>query len=96
LFADSGFASCLDAASGRELWRERIDGKFFSSPVSNGEAIYICDRDGQLWTFSKSKFEVLGKFDLGGAVCATPALALGAMYVRTAGELLCLGPPRAK
>jgi len=96
LFADGGFASCLEAGSGRELWRERVEGKFFSSPVSNGKAIYICDREGRLWTFSKEKFEVLGSFDLGAPVCATPALALGAMYVRTAEELICLGPEGPK
>lgn len=96
LFADSGFASCLNADSGEELWRERIDGKFFSSPVSNGKAIYICDREGRLWTFSKTKFAVLGGFDLGASVCATPALARGAMFVRTADELICLGKPTGK
>ncbi|MGK0155651.1 MAG: outer membrane protein assembly factor BamB, partial [Neolewinella sp.] len=93
LFADSGFASCLDAESGKQLWRERIDGKFFSSPVSNGDAIYIGDRDGKLWTFSKTKFEVLGSFDLGSPINATPALARGAMFVRTAGELIRLQNP---
>lgn len=90
LFADSGFASCLDADSGDQLWRERIDGKFYSSPVSNGDAIYIGDRDGKLWTFSTTKFEVLGSFDLGSPINATPALARGAMFVRTAGELIRL------
>lgn len=96
LFADSGFASCLDADSGEGLWRERIDGKFFSSPVSNGQAIYICDREGRLWTFSKTRFEVLGSFDLGAPVCATPALAHGAMFVRTADELICLAKSAPK
>ena len=90
LFADGGFASCIDAASGEELWRQRIDGKFFSSPVSNGKAIYLGDREGQLWTFSTTKFEVLGKFDLGAPICATPALARGALFVRTAEELIRL------
>lgn len=90
LFADSGFASCFEAKDGRELWRKRIDGKFFSSPVSNGKAIYLGDREGRLWTFSTSKFEVLGHFDLGSPICATPALARGAMFVRTADQLLRL------
>jgi outer membrane protein assembly factor BamB len=90
LFADSGFASCLEAADGKQLWRERIDGKFFSSPVSNGDAIYIGDREGKLWTFSREKFEVIGSFDLGSPINATPALARGAMFVRTAGELIRL------
>lgn len=92
LFSDSGFASCVDAATGDELWRERTGSKFFSSPVTNGEVIYIADREGRLLTYSKAGFEVLGTFDLGAPVFATPALARGAMFVRTAEELWCLGP----
>jgi hypothetical protein len=33
---------------------------------------------------------VLGKFDLGAPICATPALARGALFVRTAEELIRL------
>jgi outer membrane protein assembly factor BamB len=96
LFADGGFFSCVDAATGREHWRERVDGKFFSSPVSNGKAIYIGDQQGRLWTYSKSGCEVLGCLDLGAAIFATPAIARNAMFVRTTDELICIAKRAAK
>ncbi len=92
LFADGGFCSCVDAETGEVRWRERTEHRFFSSPVTNGRAIYIGDREGQLLSFALDRHEVLGTLDLGAAICATPALARGRMFVRTADELVCLGP----
>src|SRR5262249_19835908 len=34
LVDDEGFGTCFDAASGKELWRERIGGRFHASPVA--------------------------------------------------------------
>lgn len=91
LFADGGFCSCVDADSGAVRWRERTDHRFFSSPVSNGRAIYLGDREGRLLSFALDRHEVLGSVDLGAPIFATPALARGRMFVRTAEELVCLG-----
>lgn len=93
LVSEAGFATSLDAASGAVVWRERLDGSFFSSPVGNGETLWIADREGTLFSLaSGERFEVLGTFALGAPVFATPALARDAMYVRTARELIRLGP----
>ena len=43
-------------------------------------------------SFAIDRHEVLGTLDLGAAICATPALARGRMFVRTADELVCIGP----
>ena len=92
LFTDGGVVRCLKAESGDEVWRERLDGSFFSSPVSNGKAIYIVGRDGTLFSIKSGKaFKLLGSFDLGAKAYATPAIARGVMYVRTFKELICLG-----
>ena len=92
LFTDGGVVRCLKAESGDEVWRERLDGSFFSSPVSNGKAIYIVGRDGTLFSIKSGKaFKLLGSFDLGAKAYATPAIAPGVMYVRTFKELICLG-----
>ena len=90
LFSDSGFCSGIDAASGERLWRERTEHRFFSSPVTNGRAIYIGDREGHLLSFAFGRHERLSDLDLGAPICATPALARGCMFVRTARELICL------
>lgn len=91
LFADSGFCSCIDADSGEQLWRERSEHRFFSSPVTSGTAIYIGDREGHLLSYAIGRHERLSALDLGAPILATPALARGRMYVRTAEQLVCLG-----
>jgi outer membrane protein assembly factor BamB len=94
LISEAGFATSLDAASGEVVWRERLDGAFFSSPVGNGKVLWIADREGTLFSLAAGeRFEVLGTLALGASVLATPALAADALYVRTARELIRLGPP---
>jgi outer membrane protein assembly factor BamB len=96
MFSDGGFATCLEAETGEVVWRKRLDGTFFSSPVSNGEVVFIADRDGILYSLAKGdRFELLGTFDLGEPVVATPAIARGVMYVRTSDHLICLGKPES-
>lgn len=97
LFADGGIASCLDAMTGDVVWRERLEGTFFSSPVSDGEVVVIADREGRLWSLAVgASFRLLGDLDLGEPVFATPAIARGALYVRTSESLIRLsGAKRA-
>lgn len=92
LWADAGHYSCIEADSGEELWRERIEEHFFSSPVTAGEVIYIGDRDGVLHSYAVGRNEHLGALDLGAPINATPAIAHGRLYVRTETELVCIGP----
>lgn len=92
MFTDGGIASCISATDGADVWRERLDGKFFGSPVSDGHTIWIVDRDGVLFSLAPGdEFEVLGTFELGAAAHATPAIAHGKLFVRTTEELICLG-----
>ena len=43
---DSGIASCVDALTGRELWKERIGGEFSASPLFADGRVYFFDRKG--------------------------------------------------
>lgn len=95
LFADNGLASCIDAASQEEVWKQRMDGPFFSSPVSNGETIYILDNNGILYCLQPGdEYRELSRIDLGSATWAVPAIADGGLFVRTESELIRFGEPR--
>jgi outer membrane protein assembly factor BamB len=92
LVTDGGVVRCVDGESGDEIWRNRLDGGFFSSPVSNGKTIYLVSRAGVLFSIEPGNvFRQVGAFDLGAQAFATPAIARGALYVRTFEELICLG-----
>lgn len=92
LVSDGGIASCLEAKSGEALWSERLDGTFFSSPVSDGDVVWIGSREGRLMSFAAGpEFRAYAPLDLGAPILATPALTRDRIYVRTESELVCLG-----
>jgi outer membrane protein assembly factor BamB len=91
-FADSGVVTCLDAPTGEVLWRERIGGNYFGSPVRVGERIYCIARDGQMVVLAASdQFKLLGRINLEEPSNSTPAVADGMMYVRTVSHLMAVG-----
>lgn len=90
--ADGGFASCLDAKTGDEVWNERLDGSFYASPICIGDRIYVVSRSGELFVLKAAdEFELLGRVDLGEASYATPAVADGTLYLRTETRLIAVG-----
>ncbi|MFT5050734.1 MAG: outer membrane protein assembly factor BamB [Chlamydiales bacterium] len=97
LWADGGIVSCLELESGREIWRERVGGTFYGSPVLADGKLFAIDMSGELvWVRAADDFELLGRLDLGEASNSTPAVALGALYLRTETHLISVGgKPRA-
>ena len=81
---DGGVASCVDALSGKEHWRERLGGNHDSSPVEIRGRIYFCNREGKTTIAAASdKFEVLAINQLKGTFKASPAIADGALFLRS-------------
>jgi outer membrane protein assembly factor BamB len=74
LFGSSGdeLAIALDAATGKELWRMRLDSNRSddqgsgprSTPVADGELVYALGARGKLFALSASSGEVAWKLDL--------------------------------
>lgn len=94
LFAwfDKGVVTCLEAATGEIVWRERIGGDYFGSPVCVNGHIYCISREGEVVVLAASRqFEELGRIDLGEPSNSTPAIAGGVMYLRTKSHLMALG-----
>lgn len=90
LIKDGGMVSCLEAATGKLVYRQRlgVSGHYYASLVAAGDNLYAVSRDGVVVVFKAgTKGEVLSKNDLQEQVVATPALADGTVFVRTAGHL---------
>jgi outer membrane protein assembly factor BamB len=91
LCSEVGIATCLDAATGKQLWQERLGNNFSASPVAAGDRIYCVADDGKVYVLAAAeKFELLGKSSLGEPTQSTPAIAGGTIYFRTPGHLLAL------
>jgi outer membrane protein assembly factor BamB len=94
LVRDGGIASCLEAKTGRLLYRARLGagGPYFSSPVAGDGKVYAASRDGVVVVFTAGdKLKVLARNDLGEPIAATPAPVDGVLYVRTEGHLYAFG-----
>lgn len=92
LISDNGVASCIDLRTGERVWRERIGGNFFGSPVRVGKAIYCISREGEMVVFAAApQFEILGRIDLEEASHSTPAVSDGVMFIRTFSHLMAIG-----
>ena len=91
---DSGIVTCVDAGTGKEHWRERVGGEFYSSPIWIDGRLYCISKHGQVVVLSANqKFEVLARMELGEKTFATPAVENGVMYLRTQSRLYSIGTP---
>ncbi len=91
-WSDKGIASCYDINSGELIWRERVGGNFFSSPICVNGIIYCIDADGICIVIrAGDEYEEIARVDLGEATRATPAVARGKMFLRTFSHLMAVG-----
>lgn len=83
---DAGIATCWNAATGEEKWKQRIGGTFSASLVLAGDNILGTDESGRtvIWKADPAKFEQVAENKLGDAAMATPVIAGGRMYHRVA------------
>ena len=91
-WTDDGTVSCLRLDSGKLVWKERVGGAYYASPVGVNRSIYNVAKNGHVVVLAAAdKFEVLGRMSLGEMSYATPAVAGGVMYLRTRSQLFSLG-----
>jgi outer membrane protein assembly factor BamB len=93
LISDSGIASAVEAATGKEIWSERLPGaEFFSSPVLIDGKIYVPSTKGDMFVLATgNKFELLARNPLGEGTHSTPCVDGGRIYVKTFTHLVCIG-----
>jgi outer membrane protein assembly factor BamB len=88
----TGIAGCYDAATGKEIWTNRLSGEFKSSPVLVNGTVYLTNEEGVVYVYPAAPaFKLLARNPLGERVIATPAVADGRMYIRGANDLFCIG-----
>lgn len=93
LISDGGIASAIEAATGKEIWSERLPGaEFFSSPVLIDGKIYVPSTKGEMFVFAAGDtFNLIGRSPLGEGTHSTPAVDGGRIYVKTFTHLVCIG-----
>lgn len=91
LWSDQGIISCLKHATGKTIWKKRVTGNYFGSPICVDDKLYCIDVDGTVTVVSASEeFQLLGRIALGQPSKSTPAYSNGSLYFRTDSKLFAL------
>jgi hypothetical protein len=93
LLRDGGLLTCLEAATGKELFRERIgaSGQYTASPIATAGKIIIASVKGIVTVIQvDDKLNVLARNNFKERIFATPAIAENKIYLRTTGHLYAL------
>jgi outer membrane protein assembly factor BamB len=81
---DNGIASCLEAATGQQVWRERVGGNYSASPVYAAGRIYFFNEEGKTTAVEAGReFKKLSENQLDDGFMASPAIAGNALFLRT-------------
>jgi len=94
MIKNGGIITCLEAESGKVLYRERLgaSGPYLSSPIAANGNIYIPSNNGVITVIKAgNNLEILAQNDLGEKIYSTPAVVGNTLYVRTAENLYAFG-----
>ena len=81
---DGGMASCYEAKTGTEIWRERLGGNYSSSPILADGRIYCFNEEGKGVVIEAGRtFKKLAENTLADGCKASPAVSGKALFVRT-------------
>ena len=90
--SEAGIAMCLKGDTGEIVWQERIGGNHSASPVAAEGRIYVVSDEGVTTVFETGpKFTILARNPLGERVQASLAVSAQHLFLRTAGNLYCIG-----
>jgi outer membrane protein assembly factor BamB len=89
---DVGAITAIDATTGQKVWQERVDGIFSASPVAADGKIYFVSETGETIVLRGGREpRVIAKNDIGERLIASPALSNGQIFLRSDGQLFCVG-----
>lgn len=93
LCGENGNLTCLEAATGDRVYRERTVGdRHRASPLLADEKLYLTSRKGIVTVVRAGReFEILAQNDLGEPISSSPLAADGVLYLRTFEALYAIG-----
>ncbi len=92
-----GIVTCLDAHTGKEIWKSRIGGNYSASPLYVDGRIFFFSREGVSTAIQPGKkFKKLTANQIDGQLMASPAVANGALFLRSGKALYRIEKPSRK
>lgn len=86
---NSGVLNSVDASTGERVWRIRLKGAYGGSPIATDSHLYAFNEEGlvQVVKLGAEEGEIVSTLELGEMVQCTPAVADGAIFVRSNSHL---------
>ena len=95
LVHDTGILTVLNAETGRQLYKVRVGGgghTFSASPVAVGDRVLLLTEEGVTFVLQAGdEYKEVARNDLSEMSLASPAIAGGAIYIRTESKLYRIG-----
>lgn len=86
-----GTVECLDAKTGRLIWKERLGDNLWGSMLLAKDRLYVNGYDGTTYVLAAGpEFKLLARNELKEDLYAAPALSNGELYLRTYQHLYCI------
>ena len=84
MVSDGGDLTCLEVATGKPLWKEKIGGNYAASPIYADGRLYFANQQGKTTVLKPGRaFEVLATNTLDKGCMASPAVSGKALVLRT-------------
>jgi outer membrane protein assembly factor BamB len=81
---DGGVATCLEAKTGKEVWRERVGGNYSASPLCAEGRLYFFSEEGKCTVVAAGReFKKLAENTLSDGFMASPAVSGKSLILRT-------------
>ena len=97
IVSEGGKLSCVESATGKQIWQEDLQARFYASPVCVNEKLYLVTRKGEMIVLQAGpQFKLLARNTLPEESDATPAIANGRLFIRTLNQLMCIGDIKDK
>lgn len=97
-YHNNGIGYCLELATGKEVWEERLKGDAansgsWSSMTLSGDRIYLVNQSAETFILRASpRFELIAVNGLNGELTnGTQAMSNGELFIRTHEHLWCVG-----
>ena len=88
LVSGDGLVTCFDAATGAQLWSEKIGGNYMASPIYADGRVYCFSNQGKTTVLKAGRtYEVLATSKLDNGFMASPAVTGKALILRTKTDL---------
>ena len=88
IISGDGVVTCLDAATGAEVWNQRIGGNYMASPIYADGNLYFCSNQGKTTVIKAGRaFEEVAVNKLDNGFLSSPAVTGKALILRTKTDL---------